>query len=64
MTRTPLTNLSFGGRSKGKGHHITTAIIKYTTLLEHGRIRLSIPNRQQRVRLVVSCCVRAEWKRG
>lgn len=32
MTRTPSTNLSFGGRSRGKGYHTTTATIKYTTL--------------------------------
>lgn len=61
MTRTPSTNLSIWRLFKGKGHHITTATIKYTTLLERGRIRLAIPNRQQRVRLVVSRRIRAEW---
>lgn len=64
MTRTPSTNLSFGGQSRGKGHHITTATIKYTTLLERGRIRLAIPHGKQRIRLIVSRCVRAERERA
>lgn len=31
MTRTPSTNLSMAA-IQGKGHHTTTATIKYTTL--------------------------------
>lgn len=61
MTRTPSTNLS-SAVVQGKGRHITTAVIKYTTLLESRRIRLAIPHAQQRVRLIVSRCVRPERK--
>lgn len=32
MTRTPSTTYHLAAVQKGKGHHITTATIKYTTL--------------------------------
>lgn len=61
MTRTPLHQPIIWQPLKGKGHHTTTATIKYTTLLERGRIRLAIPHTQKRICLIVSRCVRAEW---
>ena len=64
MTRTPSANLSYGSRSRGKGHYTTTATIKYSTLLECGWIRPAIPHRKQRIRLIVSRRVRAEWERA
>lgn len=39
MTRTPSTNLSLAA-VQGKGHHITTATIKYTTLQNAGGLDL------------------------